>query len=382
MRLKRWTITPRLPYVGLVLLITGWMYLHSSVSVIDEDSLSRNSKETDPGTREASTMCIAILTGFPEMPERKQFVFRLAGQLRNIISNSSESTYDLHVFHEGRLNTNPLASFFESLPVNLQVHSVGDRRKRKRRIGRLRANWAKSSKSNKTWKDETRFIRDNQWFFQTRNYRQMFDYLFARDVQRYRYCSILEDDLILSPDALHLLREGEALMDSDGTVFTISIYNDNSYPLYANDPNSFRRVDHFAGLGFVMSGKRYLEEVRPVWSDHQLWDVIVQKIVTKMGYVSIVTEVSRAMHLRDHKCTSRADLISPRHLFESQTMNEVTSTRYNLKDIVQESRYNAFIAGILRNGSAWNISRMRCSTEQTPIWFISTAPVPTTSTEF
>jgi len=77
----------------------------------------------------------------------------------------------------------------------------------------------------------------------------------------------------LAPDALRYLEAVERLMQRDPTIFTGSLFADNSYPLYAKDPRRFRRVNHFAGLGFVMTRSRYVDELRrTVWAGLQNWD--------------------------------------------------------------------------------------------------------------
>lgn len=124
----------------------------------------------------------------------------------------------------------------------------------------------------------------------------------------------------------HILQAVERLMAADSTVFTGSLFNDNSYPLYSVDSHSFRRVDHFAGLGFVMSSRRYFNELRPTWGGLQNWDEAIQRLVARRRLASVVPEVSRALHLRRRdQLDDRPLMISliPRHPFESQRLNDV-----------------------------------------------------------
>jgi len=95
----------------------------------------------------------------------------------------------------------------------------------------------------------------------------------------YESCVILEDDLVLAPDALFYLEAVERLMRRDQTVFTGSLFADNSYPLYAADPRRFRRVSHFAGLGFLLTRRRYVDHLRrTLRAGLQNWDEQVQKL--------------------------------------------------------------------------------------------------------
>jgi len=114
-------------------------------------------------------------------------------------------------------------------------------------------------------------FRRHRWLYVSRNYRRMLDDLFV--ARRYRSCVVLEDDLVLAPDALPYLDAVERLMRRDRSVFAGSLFADNSYPAYARDPRRFRRVSQFAGLGFVMTRRRYVDELRrTVWAGLQNWD--------------------------------------------------------------------------------------------------------------
>jgi hypothetical protein len=127
-------------------------------------------------------------------------------------------------------------------------------------------------------------------------------------------------------------------MASDATVFTGSLFNDNSYPPYAVNHSSFRRVDHFAGLGFVISRRRYVHELRPTWGGLQNWDETVQRLVARRRLASVVPEVGRALHVRrrDHTDDEGDEPWTvirrvPRHPFESQRLNEeIIETGYDL----------------------------------------------------
>jgi len=99
-----------------------------------------------------------------------------------------------------------------------------------------------------------------RWLHASQNYRRALDDVFS-PASSTASCFLLEDDLVLAPDALRYLAAVERLLGRDPSVLTGSIFADNSYPLYAADSQSFRRVSHFAGLGFVMMRSRYLDKV-------------------------------------------------------------------------------------------------------------------------
>jgi len=318
--------------------------------------------------RVISRMCVAILTGYPDT-DRKSYVTRLLGQLRSrvIPPDAGSAKYDLHLFCEGHctaamFNEPDVNNITIPAPYNIYYHSlygavhsstqqsrdVPVSTDRQRLLRRFSAMFRPRLDSVK---DETYFKQ--RWFFTSKNYFSMFEILF-RGISNtsffYAHCTILEDDLVLSSDALLYLRAGERLMDHDSSIFTVSLFNDNSYPLYAHDASAFRRVSHFAGLGFVMSRARYLSDVRIVWTQHRHWDVIMQSVMARNNLSSIIPEVSRALHLRrTGKETTLDSILIPRHLFESQSLNENVLDAYDLTDIGRDE-YNRYLIRFIHHG--------------------------------
>ena len=183
-------------------------------------------------------LCVAVLTGYPEVDNRFHLLSRL---LRSLVEDFRVPQAHLYVFCQGECQE----SLGDSFPA-IYHH--------------LRNTVNRSS---------------YRGYVISENYRLLLDKLFGRD-GHYEYCAILEDDLVLSPDALNYLRAGRTLMASDETVFTVSLYNDNAYPWCASNRSFFRRVDHFAGLGFLMSAAIYRSFVLPAWTTTLVWDNLFQ----------------------------------------------------------------------------------------------------------
>ena len=183
-------------------------------------------------------LCVAVLTGYPEVDNRFHLLRRF---LRSLVDDFRIPQSHLHVFCQGKC----MEALNGSFPAT--YHHLNNAVNRSSYRG----------------------------FVISENYRLLLAEVFDRTL-RYNYCAILEDDLLLSSDALNYLRAGRTLMASDETVFTVSLYNDNAYPWCASDRGFFRRVDHFSGLGFLMSRALYRSHVLPAWTDTRVWDNLFQ----------------------------------------------------------------------------------------------------------
>lgn len=289
---------------------------------------------------------MSILTGYPRS-DRRRYVVRLLNQVdRHLHALSAQGRYDIHVYCDGDCGT--LRAEFQHVVFH-----------------RLTTFTTTTNQSTDTF-DRTLFRRlhdtndtielsgvefqRHRWLYVSQNYRRMLDDLFLprpTGSTPSQSCIILEDDLVLAPDALPYLEAVERLMQSDRTIFTASLFADNSYPLYARDRRRFRRVSHFAGLGFVMTQQRYVDEVRrTVWAGLQNWDEQVQKFIQRRGLVSIVPEISRALHLR-RASNSLSERSRPTHPFESQLLNDEILPEYNLDQLLQ-TVYDRYIVDIIQ----------------------------------
>ena len=304
-------------------------------------------------------MCVSVLTGYPRA-DRRRYVARLLYQLlvpvdRNAAPSAARQPRDIHVYCDGECDGTLRTEFdsvaFHSLTTTSEEEENFDRPLLRRLDNPM----------NDTIELSGVEFRRHRWLYATRNYRRMLDDLFlpshpgavAGAGAPYRSCLVLEDDLVLAPDALSYIEAAERLMRRDRTVFTGSLFADNSYPLYARDRRSFRRVDHFAGLGFVVTRRRYVDELRrTVWWRAGLrnWDEQVQKFVRRRRLVSVVPEVGRALHLRRTSNSSERPRPSPpRHPFESQLLNDEILSEYEL-DRLERSAYDRHIVDVVRRG--------------------------------
>ena len=291
----------------------------------------------------SSPMCLAILTGHPAL-NRKIYLDRLLGQLANDVIHPKRGL-EVHVFCEGSC-TDLKSSTLRIVPHDLRSQNESGSQSV---IGRLGSSMCKDGCDSErqeffhgaiSTQDKKELFRSNRWIYLSENYKRMFDSLFYRDGAS-EFCTFLEDDLIVSRDSLLCLRAGEMLLQRDPTVFTVSLNNDNSYPLYARNSRRFLRVDHFSGLGFIMSQDHYVTLIRPVWNLNRNWDTIIQKKMSQARMVSIRPEITRSVHIRGKDVHTMENIV-PRDVFESQLFNTEVSRSYNLKHMAETS-YARFV---------------------------------------
>ena len=217
---------------------TTWSWMTNGPRVTSCYPQQRPEQEQTTVEQSVDPLCVAVVTGYPEVGRRIGLLHRL---LRSLVDDFRVPKTHLHVFCQGVCE----GSLNGSFPAT--YHHLDNQVNRTLYRG----------------------------FIISENYRLLLAELFG-GTQRYDYCVILEDDLLLSSDALNYLRAGRTLMASDKTVFTVSLYNDNAYPWCASDKSFFRRVNQFSGLGFLMSGALYRSHVLPAWTDELVWDNMFQ----------------------------------------------------------------------------------------------------------
>jgi len=290
-----------------------------------------------------SRTCVGILTGHPRT-DRRRYVVRLLDQVDRYRALNAVGHYDVHVYCDG--DCGALQTEFQHVVFHRLTTITTTYRSSERSDGPL---LQRLLRANETIKLSGVEFQRHRWLYVSQNYRRMLDDLFLQHPNAftaYRSCVILEDDLVLAPDALPYLEAVERVMQRDRTIFTGSLFADNSYPLYARDPRRFRRVSHFAGLGFLMTRRRYVDEVRrTVWAGLQNWDAQVQKFVQRRRLVSVIPEVSRALHLR--RTSSSLERSRPTHPFESQLLNRDVLPEYDL-DHLEQSAYDRLIVDTIQ----------------------------------
>ena len=341
----------RVAFVALVICLFVPFWIIHNISYSDQLILSNEGihVESDPG----DSFCVAVLTGYPEVA-REFYIRRLLNILKHQVELPTRRL-NLNVFCQGDCDID-IGQEFNGHFHNLNTLVSGKRHRRKQpklmeRYGQFLCkngcDIQHEIKDSIVLEQEKALVfNKNRWFFLSENYKIMFDYLF--ESANVSHCAIFEDDLIISPDSLMYLHEGVQIMQQDSSIFTISLNNDNSYPMYASDPTFFRRVGYFAGLGFILTQKHYLDLIKPSWRINRNWDTIVQKVVVGHNMVSIQPEVTRSAHIRSRDITSLGR-VPPRDVFESQLLNEMTHPRWNLSILAKE-RYNQFIYSFISNG--------------------------------
>jgi alpha-1,3-mannosyl-glycoprotein beta-1,2-N-acetylglucosaminyltransferase len=102
---------------------------------------------------------------------------------------------------------------------------------------------------------------------------------------------VIEDDLEIAPDFFALFRAVSGLIARDPTIWTVSAWNDNSYPGKVSDPERLFRTDFFPGLGWLMT-KALWREVRDRWP-WIMWDDWYRRPSIRRGRSVVCPEVSR-----------------------------------------------------------------------------------------
>ena len=70
---------------------------------------------------------------------------------------------------------------------------------------------------------------------------------------------LVEDDLLLSPDALLLFWSSAWLLREDPSLWCVSAWHDQGFPHTAADPRLLTRTDYFPGLGWMIEAATWAE---------------------------------------------------------------------------------------------------------------------------
>ncbi|CAH1787718.1 unnamed protein product [Owenia fusiformis] len=283
--------------------------------------------------QDGGSLCVAILTGAPS-GERKKSAPRL---LRNLIEFAEIPTENIHVFYE---NIDPMDLSYDLKRLEILLNPA-TKPNSISNIGIPKINAHKINYTGLPYKlKKHRLI--------TFNYKFMLDRIF-KDL-RYNYCTILEDDLILSMDAADYLKAGMKLMEKDSTIMSVSLFNDNSFSWCASNDTFFHRVEHFGGLGFLMSGRHYVGKISSKLNTEVPalpWDETFQRELGRYKMVTIFPELSRSLHVENQEINVPSDLRIPRDDTEAISMYNGPRIQHIL-DTLGESDYDEFITQFVR----------------------------------
>ncbi len=141
----------------------------------------------------------------------------------------------------------------------------------------------------------TGYVRDEDYHLWAGYYRvaQHYGWAFGQlfDQQGLKRVIVLEDDLEVAPDFFGYFRAAARLMDRDPTVWTVSAWNDNSYPSLVSDPERLFRSEFFPGLGWLMT-RTLWDELRDGWPLTH-WDHWLRSSDQHKGRSVICPEISR-----------------------------------------------------------------------------------------
>ncbi|ELU10776.1 hypothetical protein CAPTEDRAFT_200210 [Capitella teleta] len=252
------------------------------------------------------TICVAVIT----VKSREPLVNRLLNQLHNL-SLPFQVGLDINVFCDGNCSTLEMGNF----PVFSLRPLIAEKPLSTATVRRI-----------------------------TQMYRLVLDHIHIS--MNKSWCVILEDDLVLAPDALMMLYHGRQLMEMDPSIFTVSLFNDNSFHFSATDQAAFRRVSHFAGLGFIMTQRWYIDLIRPNWPYSKPWDAYFQSQLTKNSLVCIIPEVTRSKHVTNAFYSARSHIQKPLNSFESQYLANSILPEYNFSALIQ-SEYDHHLTKLI-----------------------------------
>ncbi|KAF2073299.1 hypothetical protein CYY_005398 [Polysphondylium violaceum] len=210
---------------------------------------------------------IAIITS-----NKPEYLERL---LYNLLLVSNANVQRIHVFHDGY---SEISDILKKYGVNPELHVS-----QYRHVANLKT-------------------QEEKLYYMNSHYKEIFNYVFNN--QSMDKVIFLEDDLILSPDALKYFDILSNLMDVDPSIFCISAWNDNAFKFqddlmktFQDSRFTFYRQDHFGGLGFLLSHQIYTERIEPIWDkiSTEPWDTIIQSAMSP-GDQCIYPEMPRSQH--------------------------------------------------------------------------------------
>jgi alpha-1,3-mannosyl-glycoprotein beta-1,2-N-acetylglucosaminyltransferase len=106
---------------------------------------------------------------------------------------------------------------------------------------------------------------------------------------------ILEEDLHVAPDFFSYFVKLAPLLDTDPSLLAISAFNDNGFQGHVHDPQRVLRSDFFPGLGWMMTRKLWIEELKEKWPGGY-WDDWLREPQQRKGRHILRPEISRTFH--------------------------------------------------------------------------------------
>lgn len=110
---------------------------------------------------------------------------------------------------------------------------------------------------------------------------ELFNYYSTSD-----FAIIFEEDLIVSPDVFSYFSQTKHLLQEDPSLYCISAWNDNSYTHSSSDEKLCYRVEGMPGLGWLLTRKLWINELKPKWPSAKLnydWDLWMRDSAIRKG---------------------------------------------------------------------------------------------------
>ncbi|EGC37158.1 hypothetical protein DICPUDRAFT_91685 [Dictyostelium purpureum] len=204
--------------------------------------------------------------------------------LHNLIDNCNANIHKIYVFDDGSLDVSSI----------IKEHNITNYHRLSKYVNTVPKQASDGKVAAKT--------NEEKQYYMNSHYKEVFSFVFNN--KTLDKVIFLEDDLIMAPDSLQYFKHLSKLMDYDPSIFSISAWNDNGFKwnvdnLQSSIDNkfSFRRQEHFGGLGFLTSQKVYKRKIEPKWKTETSlpWDVVIQSAFGKSDS-SIYPEIPRSHH--------------------------------------------------------------------------------------
>ena len=179
------------------------------------------------------------------------------------------------------------------------------------------------------------------------HYKWMLDTVLLQ--RNHSHAVLLEDDLLIAPDFLTLMRDTAPLLNDDPTVWCVSSWHDNGLNGLVADPHRLFRTDYFPGLGWMLTRKIWTE-LSPIFPPDQ-WDHFMRLDATHKGRSCIVPEISRNRNIGEAG-TNMQNHFFQRYLQPVATQQEPVQSFLHSVEQLRQPHYDERLAAHLNRGTS------------------------------
>lgn len=152
-------------------------------------------------------------------------------------------------------------------------------------------------------------------------------------VRGHSHAVLIEDDLLLSPDALLLFWSSAWLLREDPSLWCVSAWYDQGFPHTTREPAKLTRTDYFPGLGWMIEHATW-EELRGRWPKRPTtgWDHWFRLSTTSRGRECVVPRINRSRHANKKGTNVQNNAPFERFVFEEVGVPSFGDLSYLLRD--------------------------------------------------